>query len=258
MAIHEKSLVAPSDLMTSEKLVMDGVDVSGHWNTMMKPRYVSDYEPDFYKTIQAYGAPNVHRCWQCGSCTNSCTVYALNTDFNPRYWIYLVNLGLKAELLKDKDIIWQCVSCNKCTNICPKDVRPEEVMKALQHWMEDEGHVAKSSATLFDEEFTRQCLERGRIEDTEVIFNFMRKTGQDIVALLKKGWLGIMIARMNKLPLLREGKLLKFLARLPVAGPLKMGWMILFKPRTRGWARTGEVLAAYVAEQKRLIKTRES
>jgi heterodisulfide reductase subunit C len=86
----------------------------------------------------------------------------------------------------------------------------------------------------------------------------MRKTGQDIAALLKTGWLGIMIARMNKLPLLREGRILKFLARLPVAGPLKMGWMMLFKPRTRGWARTGEVLAAYVEEQKRLIKTRES
>jgi len=124
--------------------------------------------------------------------------------------------------------------------------------------MEDEGHVAKSSSTLFDEEFTRQCLERGRIEDTEVIRNFLRETGQDIVALLKKGWLGIMIARMNNLPLLREGKLLKFLARLPLAGPLKMGWMMLFKPRTRGWAKTGEMLAAYVEEQKQLIKTRGS
>lgn len=254
MAIHEKSLIAPADVMTADKLVLDGVDVSGHWNTMLKPRYVSDYDPDFYQTIQAYGAPNVHRCWQCGSCTNSCTVYAINTDFNPRYWIYLVNLGLKNELLKDKDIIWQCVSCNKCTNICPKDVRPEEVMKALQHWLEDEGHVPKSSATLFDEEFTRQCLARGRIEDTEVIFNFLRRTGQDIVALLRTGWLGIMIARMGKLPLLRDGKVLKFLARLPIAGPIKMGWMMLFKPRTRGWGKTGAVLAAYVEEQKRLAK----
>jgi len=258
MAIHEKSLVPQSDLMTSDKLVMDGVDVSGHWNTMMKPRYVSEYDPDFYRTIQAYGAPNVHRCWQCGSCTNSCTVYALNTAFNPRYWIYLVNLGMKSELLKDKDIIWQCVSCNKCTNICPKDVRPEEVMKALQHWMEDEGHVAKSSSTVFDEEFTRQCLARGRIEDTEVIFNFMRRTGQDIVALLKTGWLGVMVARMNKLPLLREGRFVKFLARLPVMGPLKMGWMMLVKPRSRGWGATGAVLAGYVEEQKRLRKNREA
>jgi len=63
---------------------------------------------------------------------------------------------------------------------------------------------------------------------------------------------------MNKLPLLREGKLLKFLARLPIVGPLKMGSMMLFKPRSRGWARTGAVLAAYVEEQKRLMKARES
>ena len=55
MAIHEKSLIAPEDLMTADKLVIDGVDVSGHWNTMIRPRYVSDYDPDFYKTIQGYG-----------------------------------------------------------------------------------------------------------------------------------------------------------------------------------------------------------
>jgi len=242
MPIHEKSLIAPADLMTSDKLVIDGIDVSGHWNTMIKPRYISDYDPDFYRTIQSYpGGESVHRCWQCGSCTNSCTVYAINTDFNPRYWIYLVNIGLKEELLKDKDIIWQCVSCNKCTNICPKDVRPEGVMKALQHWLEDE-------------EFTRQCLERGRIEDTEVITNFLKKTGQDIVDLVRKGWLGIMVARMNKWPLLKEGKVWKFLARVPIFGPLKMGWMMVFKPRTKSWARTSEVLRQYVAEQKRLRK----
>ncbi|MBI4193784.1 MAG: 4Fe-4S dicluster domain-containing protein [Betaproteobacteria bacterium] len=255
MPIHEKSLIAPEDLMTSDKLVVDGVDVSGHWNTMIKPRYVSDYDADFCKVIQGYpGGEYVHRCWQCGSCTNSCTVYAVNADFNPRYWIYLVNLGLKEELLKDKDIIWQCVSCNKCTNICPKDVRPEGVMKALQHWMEDEGHVAKSSSTLFDEEFTRQCLARGRIEDTEVITNFLRRTGQDIVELIRNGWLGIMVARMNKWPLLRQGRLGKFIVRMPILGPLKMGFMMVFKPRTRSWGNTGTVLRQYVEEQKRLAK----
>ena len=255
MPIHEKSLIAPEDLMTADKLVVDGIDVSGHWNTMIKPRYISDYDPDFYKTIQGYGGgENVHRCWQCGSCTNSCTVYALNADFNPRYWIYLVNIGLKEELLKDKDIIWQCVSCNQCTNICPKDVRPEGVMKALQHWLEDEGHVPKSNSTRFDEEFTRQCLERGRIEDTEVIMNFLRQTQQDLVELLRKGWLGIMIARMNNLPLLREGRVGAFLARLPILGPLRMGWAMIIKPRTKAWGRTGDVLRQYVEEQKALAR----
>jgi heterodisulfide reductase subunit C len=252
MPIHEKSLIAAGDLETADKLVVDGVDVSGHWNTFMKPRYVSDYDSEFYKVIESYpGGENVSRCWQCGSCTNSCTMYAVNTDFNPRYWIYLVNLGLKDELLKDRDIIWQCVSCMKCTNICPKDVRPEAVMKALQHWMEDEGHVPKSPSTQFDEEFTRQCIERGRIEDTEVIFNFLRRTGEDVVALVKNGWLGVMVARMNKWPLLKEGRIAKFLARVPIVGPLKMGFMMLVKPRTKSWAKTGAVLRQYVDEQKR-------
>jgi heterodisulfide reductase subunit C len=255
--IHEKSLIDPANLRVAEKLVVEGVDVSGHWNTMITPRTWTDYDPDFYRLIQSFpGGENVHRCWQCGSCTNSCTMYAINTDFNPRYWIYLTNLGYKAELLKDKDIIWQCVSCNKCTNICPKDVRPEGVMKALQHWLEAEGHVPKSRSTLFDEEFTRQCLERGRIEDSEVLFNFLKTTGEDVVALVKKGWLGTLIRRMNNLPLLREGRYGAFLGRLPVAQGLKMGWALVFKPRTKSWGRTGEVLQAYVAEQKRLAHER--
>ena len=61
-----------------------------------------------------------------------CTVNAINPEFNPRHWIYLIRIGMEAELLRDKDIIWQCVSCNKCTYACPRDVFPEGVMKALQ------------------------------------------------------------------------------------------------------------------------------
>lgn len=252
MPIHEKSLIAPDHIMTDDKLVIDGVDVSGHWNTMIKPRTLTDYDPDFDKVIRALpGGENVHRCWQCGSCTNACTMYAINTDFNPRYWIYCTNLGLKSEIVKDKDIIWQCVSCNKCTNICPKDVKPEGVMKALAHWLEMEGHTPQSRSSVFDEEFTRQCLERGRIEDSEVMFKFFKKTGQDPVQLVKTGWLGIFIARMNKWTELRAGRYGKFLARMPIKGPLKMAWAMLFKPRTRSWGRTGEVLKAYVEKEKR-------
>jgi len=257
MPIHEKSLIDADHLLTADKLVIDGVDVSGHWNTMIVPRYLRDYDTGFQSVIASYGGgENVHRCWQCGSCTNSCTVYALDTEFNPRYWIYLVNLGLTAELLKDKDVIWRCVSCNKCTNICPKDVRPEGVMKAIQHWLEDEGHVQKSASTRFDEEFTRQCLARGRIEDTEVLFNFLRDGGEDIRALLRKGWLGLFIARMSKLVLLRQKRFGDFLRRLPIVGPLRMGYAMLFKPRTQIWDRTGEVLRQYVEEQKAAARQR--
>jgi heterodisulfide reductase subunit C len=246
MAIHEKTLIDADRLITSDKLVVDGVDVSGHWNTMILPRTLKDYDDDFETKIKTYaGAENVHRCWQCGSCTNSCTMYAQNTDFNPRYWIYLVRLGLKDELLKDKDIIWQCVSCNKCTNICPKDVRPEGVMKALAHWIEDEGFGPKSNSTIFDEEFTRQCLERGRIEDSEVMTNFFMQ-------MALHGWLGIFVARMNKWTDLRQGNVIKFITRTPIMHSLHMGLAMVFKPKTKSWGRTGEVLQQYVKEQKEL------
>jgi len=75
---------------------------------------------------------------------------------------------------------------------CPARGR-DEGLAALDG---DEGHVPASSATRFDAEFTRQCLERGRIEDTEVLKNFLKDTGQDLIALLRKGWLGVFITRM--------------------------------------------------------------
>jgi len=233
MAIHEKSLIEPDRLLEYDHLVVEGVDVSGHWNTMITPRTLRDYDEHFEKKIQAYGGgENVHRCWQCGSCTNSCTMYAQNTQFNPRYWIYLTRLGLTDELIKDKDIIWQCVSCNKCTNICPKDVRPEGVMKALAHWMEDEGITEKSPSTHFDEEFADQIFKTGRIEDSHVLMHFFKKTGQPLI----QDWLVEFGKRMTR--------------RLPIGQMIRMGLNLLFPPKTKSWGRTGEVLQQYVREQK--------
>jgi heterodisulfide reductase subunit C len=233
MAIHEKSLIEPERLLNHESLVVDGVDVSGHWNTMISPRTIRDYDDDFEAKIQKLsGAENLHRCWQCGSCTNSCTMYAQNVQFNPRYWIYLARLGLKEEIIKDKDIVWQCVSCNKCTNICPKDVRPEGVMKALAHWMEEEGITEKTPSSIFDEEFADQIYKTGRIEDSKVMQNFFKKTGQPLI----QDWLKVFVLRMMK--------------GLPISHLMKMGWNTVHTPRTKSWGKTGEVLKAYVQEQK--------
>ena len=140
MPIHEKSLIRPENLVTHEHLELDGIDVSGHWSTFIESRAVTDYNESLQEEIAALpGGEYIHRCWQCGSCTNACTVNAINPDFNPRYWIYLIRLGMEEELLRDKDIIWQCVSCNKCTYACPRDVVPEGVMKATAHWLELKG-----------------------------------------------------------------------------------------------------------------------
>ena len=181
MPIHEKSLIRPENLVTHEHLELEGVDVSGHWSTFINSRAVTDYNEAMQDEIAALpGGEYIHRCWQCGSCTNSCTVNAINPDFNPRYWIYLIRLGMQDELLRDKDIIWQCVSCNKCTYACPRDVFPEGVMKATAHWLELKGFTEKKPSMVFDEAFSEQVFATGKIEDGKVLRQFFARTGQSL------------------------------------------------------------------------------
>ena len=233
MPIHEKSLIRPENLVVQDNLVIDGVDVSGHWSTFIKTRAVTDYNEAMQDEIAALpGGENIHRCWQCGSCTNACTVNAVNPDFNPRYWIYLIRMGMEEELLRDKDIIWQCVSCNKCTYACPRDVVPEGVMKATAHWLELKGHTEKSPSTHFDEGFTEQILKTGKIEEGRTLRTFFKRTGQP----LNQPWLVALIGGLvKKLPIF-------YLMRLGISGVLR--------PRTWGWSRTGRAIEEYIHERE--------
>ena len=233
MPIHEKSLIRPENLQVHEKLELEGVDVSGHWSTFIESRVVTDYNENLEDEIAALpGGEYIHRCWQCGSCTNSCTVNALNPDFNPRYWIYLIRMGMESELLRDKDIIWQCVSCHKCTHVCPRDVVPEGVMKATSHWLELKGHTPKSPSMVFDEVFAEQVFETGKIEDGRVIMRFFKRTGQT----LKQPWMVEMVKGM--------------LRHLPVGLLTRMGIATLVAPRTRNWDGAREAIREYVDEQE--------
>ncbi|MDP6475755.1 MAG: 4Fe-4S dicluster domain-containing protein [Alphaproteobacteria bacterium] len=233
MPIHEKSLIRPENLRVQENLELEGVDVSGHWSTFIESRVVSDYNEAIEDEIAALpGGEYIHRCWQCGSCTNACTVNAIDAEFNPRHWIYLVRIGLESELLRDKEIIWQCVSCNKCTYACPRDVNPEGVMKSIAHWLELKGHTAKSPAAHFDEVFAGQVFATGKIEEGRIIRGFFARTGQ----ALRQEWLMVMARRMVR--------------HLPLRMMFVMALGSVLQPKTQGWGRARAAIGEHVAEQK--------
>jgi len=233
MPIHEKSLIRPENFEVHEQLEIEGVDVSGHWSTFIETRVVADYNEALEEEISALpGGEYIHRCWQCGSCTNSCTVNALNPDFNPRYWIYLIRMGMESELLRDKDIIWQCVSCHKCTHVCPRDVVPEGVMKATSHWLELKGHTPKSHSMIFDEVFSEQVFETGKIEDGRVIKRFFKRTGQ----ALRQPWMEEMVKGM--------------LRNLPIGLLTRMGLATLVAPKTKNWDDARAAIREYVEERE--------
>jgi len=233
MPIHEKQLIRPENIITNDELEIDGIDVSGHWSTFIESRVITDYNEAMEDEVAALpGGEYIHRCWQCGSCTNSCTVNALDPDFNPRFWIYLVRTGMEEELLRDKDIIWQCVSCNKCTYACPRDVNPEGVMKALSHWLELKGHAPKSPSMHFDEEFSEQVFATGKIEEGRIIRNFFKRTGQPLM----QDWLVELVKRLIR--------------HLPVKLLTTMGLANVIRPRTRNWGVAQKAITEYVAQQK--------
>jgi heterodisulfide reductase subunit C len=233
MPIHEKSLIRPENLVTHEHLELDGIDVSGHWSTFINSRAITDYNEAMQEEIAALpGGENIHRCWQCGSCTNACTINAINPDFNPRYWIYLIRTGMEDELVRDKDIIWQCVSCNKCTYACPRDVFPEGVMKATAHWLELKGHTEAKPSTVFDDEFSAQVFQKGKIEEGAVLMRFFKNTGQPLF----QEWLVTMIREL--------------ILRFPIRMLMHLGLATLFHPRTRGWAASRRAIEEYVEERK--------
>lgn len=233
MPIHEQSLIRPENLKTHDDLIIDGVDVSGHWSTFIESRVVTDYNEDLQEEISALGGgEHIHRCWQCGSCTNACTVNAINPDFNPRYWIYLIRMGMESEIMRDADIIWQCVSCNKCTYVCPRDVAPEGVMKATVHWLEMKGLTPKSPSMIFDEIFSEQVFATGKIEESRTTRGFFARTGQGLV----QDWLIEMVRRMIR--------------HLPVTMLMRMGLSTVFRPKTRGWGKASAAINEYVAETK--------
>mgnify|MGYP002631745871 CR=1 FL=1 len=235
MPIHEKSLIRPENIKSHDELVIEGIDVSGHWSTFIQSRVVTDYNEELEEEISALpGGEYIHRCFQCGSCTNACTVNALNADFNPRYWIYLIRMGMEEELLRDKEIIWQCVSCNKCTYICPRDVAPEGVMKATSHWLELKGHTPKSHSTIFDEVFTDQVMETGMIEESRTIRGFFGRTKQS----LTQGWLIEMVKRLMR--------------NLPVEMLIKLGLATFLRPRTKNWGAARDAMKEYAQEQHAL------
>ena len=140
-------------------------------------------------------------------------------------------MGYESELLRDKDIIWQCVSCNQCTYACPRDVVPEAVMKATAHWLELKGHTEKSPSTHFDEVFTEQIVKTGKIEESRTMRRFFQRTGQALV----QPWMKEMVMRLMK--------------GLPVGLLTRMGLATVFAPKTNDWSKASAALQEYIDEQ---------
>lgn len=67
-----------------EHAIVDGVDVSGHWNRMFEERVITEYTPELIQKIAAIpGGESFADCYQCAKCIPVCPVDVVG-NYGPR------------------------------------------------------------------------------------------------------------------------------------------------------------------------------
>ena len=98
----------------------------------MQTLETKNLDPHFkFQVASKPGGENIKACFSCGTCTATCPVSQIDSEFNPRQIIRQVLLGLRDEVLTSP-VIWRCVQCYGCYAKCPQNVKFTEVMAALR------------------------------------------------------------------------------------------------------------------------------
>lgn len=90
-----------------------------------------DASPDFLKNVEKIGMTIAHMCYQCGTCTGSCPS-APRSSYRIRKFVRRAVLGLENDALTDPDL-WLCTTCYSCTDRCPRDIAPTDIIMAMRN-----------------------------------------------------------------------------------------------------------------------------
>jgi heterodisulfide reductase subunit C len=102
--------------------------------------YYREYSsPDFTKKVHDLARTVNHMCFQCGTCTGSC-VSAPRSSYRIRLFMRRQVLGLEDEALTDPDL-WLCTTCYSCTDRCPRDIAPTDVIMAMRNFAYQRGII---------------------------------------------------------------------------------------------------------------------
>ncbi len=87
-------------------------------------------------------------CYQCGACVGDCPARTYCDEFNPREVMLKILYGLGKELLTKDSILWYCTNCYNCSERCPQEVKPVEVIISAKNMLADRGIYPDSVAMI--------------------------------------------------------------------------------------------------------------
>jgi quinone-modifying oxidoreductase subunit QmoC len=85
---------------------------------------------EFRTELARRGGGTVTRCYQCATCSAVCELATDDAPF-PRRPMLHAQWGLEAQVAADP-AVWLCHQCNDCTERCPRDARPGDVLQAVR------------------------------------------------------------------------------------------------------------------------------
>ncbi|MDR0981264.1 MAG: CoB--CoM heterodisulfide reductase subunit C [Methanocalculaceae archaeon] len=105
-------------------------------------RPAQDSDPTFVGDVERISGTEAHICYQCGTCTGSCPS-APRSSYRIRNFMRRTNLGLKELSLNDPDL-WLCTTCYTCSDRCPRDLIPTDVIMAMRNMAAAQGILPKN------------------------------------------------------------------------------------------------------------------
>lgn len=90
------------------------------------------------------GGHGIRKCVQCGACSAVCPGVKAGFPLLCRALIRDLLNGRLEENIENSSS-WGCQACNRCTEVCPQGVRPQEVVFAFRRYQANELAFSTSS-----------------------------------------------------------------------------------------------------------------
>lgn len=114
--------------------------------------------------LQTSSGASARSCIQCGKCAAICPLVRMREKYSPIEIVRGVLLGLKDTVLSS-DVIWRCLSCQACTNICPAGIKFSDFIESIRKVVMDKGVI----------QYVLRCKRCGKIFTTTPISEFVEK-----------------------------------------------------------------------------------
>ena len=127
----------------------------------MPPNPLAQANNDLWSEVDPSG--ELRYCFNCSTCISGCPASEADPPLLIRNLARMVILGLEDELLEE-DTPWTCVTCSRCEEMCPQDVKPFEIVLAIRRWQcrQDETRLPQVLPEIYERGYT-QPVEGGEM-----------------------------------------------------------------------------------------------